>query len=66
MSTVFRDTWALLILPRVDPPGMSERLAKVWKGTPALWHRALNMAADTASVVYFWLALYLITIPWFI
>ena len=40
-----------------------ERFTKVWYFTPARSQRSLNFAADTASVQYFWLALYLMTIP---
>ena len=63
MSTVFKETWALEIFPNVEPPAMSERLVKVCTGTCTFLHNALKTAADTASVVYFWFALYLITIP---
>ena len=48
-----------------DRCSLTERLAKVWQGTPAFLQIARKIAADTASVVYFWLALYLITIPSF-
>ena len=65
MSTVFKETWALEIFPNVEPPAMSERLVKVCTGTCTFLHNALKTAADTASVVYFWFALYLITIPSF-
>ena len=57
MSTVFKETWALEIFPNVEPPAMSERLVKVCTGTCTFLHNALKTAADTASVVYFWLGL---------
>lgn len=63
ISTVFIGTCVFEIFPRVDPPGTSERFTKVWYFTPARSQRSLNFAADTASVQYFWLALYLMTIP---
>ena len=42
---------------------MSERLAKCCTGTPAIAHRLEKTAQETASVVYFWLALCLMTTP---
>ena len=59
------ETWELLRFPRVDPPGMSDRLEKCCTGTSAFSQISENTASDTASVVYFWLALCLITTPRF-
>ena len=53
------------MLPRVEPPRMSERFKNTWYGTSAFSQMVLNTAAETASVQYFWFALYLMTIPWF-
>ena len=66
ISTVSSGTLVLEMLPRVEPPAMSLRLAKVCHFRPRLFTIDLNRAADTASVVYFWLALYFITTPPFI
>ena len=63
MSTVGMDRWALLMLPKVEPPGRSARLLYRCTGTPAARQASRNTAPDTASVVYFWLALYLRTTP---
>ena len=50
MSTVFRDRWELEMLPRVDPPAISERLENCCTGTSALRHRAVKTAWDAPSV----------------
>ena len=63
MSTVFMETWALAMLPSVEPPATSERLAKCCVGTPAAAQIMPKMASDTPSVVYFWFALCLTTTP---
>ena len=52
MSTVFTGTWEAEMFPRVEPPAMSDRFRKVWKGTCARRQMVLKTAADTASVVY--------------
>ena len=51
MSTVFRETWVLAMLPRVEPPARSARLVKSWTATPASAQTVRKMAAETASVV---------------
>ena len=51
ISTMFSDTCVLAMLPSVEPPGISARLAYRWKGTSAFSHTVWNSAADTASVV---------------
>ena len=38
ISTVFSDTCVLAMLPSVEPPAISGRLAYRWKGTPAFSH----------------------------
>ena len=63
MSAVFRETCALAIFPSVEPPAISERFAKVCTGTFSASQMDLKTAAETASVVYFWLALNFKTIP---
>ena len=63
ISMVFSGTWVLEMFPSVEPPAISERLAKVCTGTPASRQRSRNMAVEMPSVQYFWLALYLITMP---
>lgn len=55
MSTLDTDTCAVEMFPSVLPPGMSERFAYAWQGTPALSQMRFITAADTASVAYFWL-----------
>ena len=62
-SAAFTATCRAERLPRVDPPGMSEWLAKVWREMPARSASTDTMAAEAASVVYFWLPLYLTTTP---
>ena len=54
------------MLPSVEPPSTSDRLMNTCKGTSALAQMTLNSPAETASVVYFWFALYLMTTPPFI
>ena len=66
ISTAWTLTWVLERLPRVEPPALSLRLAKFCTGTSACWQSAVNTARLNASVVYFWLALSLMTMPLFI
>ena len=63
ISTVRNAACALERLPRVEPPGISERFTKSWQGTPALRQMLRKTAALTPSVVYFWFALCLSTMP---
>ncbi len=46
MSAMFSDTCVLAMLPSVEPPAISGRLAYRWKGTPAASHTVWNSAAD--------------------
>jgi len=63
MSTLIMEAWVFAMFPRVEPPGMSERLAKRCTGTPARWQIDSNAACETPSLVYFWAALNLTTTP---
>ena len=40
------EAWVLAMLPSVEPPSTSERLAKCCTGTPAFSHRAEKIAQE--------------------
>ena len=63
ISAVLSATRVLEILPNVEPPVISERLVKVWTGTPACLQISRNIAAEIPSVQYFWFPLNLRTMP---
>ena len=50
MSTVLTGTSVPAMLPRVEPPGRSERLAISCTGTPASAQAARNTAQERPSV----------------
>ena len=65
-STLFMSICDESMLPNVEPPGRLERLVKCCTRVPTFCANAVNIAADSASVVYFWLELNFITGPWLI
>ena len=57
ISTPFNGMEEARILPNVLPPATSLWFTKRWHGTPAASQMLAKMAADTASLAYFWAAL---------